>query len=95
MEKTFLTGVAAWVFPGGGYFVQKRWIRGAVVGHDELFGESVIELWHTVPYDDRMTVCFGVPGLHSFLEESQEGGYWRERYVHCRRQVEDIVSSGN
>ncbi|REJ78483.1 MAG: hypothetical protein DWQ47_03250 [Acidobacteria bacterium] len=31
MENTFLTGVAAWVIPGGGYFVQKRWIRGAVV----------------------------------------------------------------
>ena len=32
MDNTFITAVAGWVFPGGGYFVQKRWIRGAVVG---------------------------------------------------------------
>lgn len=32
MDNTFITGAAAWIFPGAGYFVQKRWVRGAVVG---------------------------------------------------------------
>lgn len=32
MDKTFMIGAAGWVFPGAGYFVQKRWVRGAVVG---------------------------------------------------------------
>lgn len=27
-----MIGAAGWVFPGAGYFVQKRWVRGAVVG---------------------------------------------------------------
>lgn len=32
MDKTFMIGAAGWVFPGAGYFVQKRWVRGAIVG---------------------------------------------------------------
>jgi len=32
MDNTFITGAAAWIFPGAGYFIQKRWVRGAVVG---------------------------------------------------------------
>ncbi len=32
MNNAFIAGAAAWLFPGAGYFVQKRWIRGAVVG---------------------------------------------------------------
>lgn len=32
MDNTILTAVAGWIFPGAGYFVQKRWVRGAVVG---------------------------------------------------------------
>lgn len=32
MDKTILTAIAGWAFPGAGYFVQGRWVRGSVVG---------------------------------------------------------------
>jgi hypothetical protein len=32
MDNKFLVGVAAWFFPGAGYFMQKRWARGAIAG---------------------------------------------------------------
>lgn len=32
MDNPYLIGIIAWLFPGGGYLVQKRWKRGIVIG---------------------------------------------------------------
>jgi hypothetical protein len=31
MDNTFIIGLIAWVFPGGGHLVQKRWKRGIIL----------------------------------------------------------------
>lgn len=32
MDNPYLIGIIAWLFPGGGYLVQKRWKRGIIIG---------------------------------------------------------------
>lgn len=31
-KRAWLIGVAAWAFPGAGHLIQKRWLRGALLG---------------------------------------------------------------
>jgi hypothetical protein len=31
MDNTFLIGLIAWIFPGGGHLLQKRYYRGAII----------------------------------------------------------------
>lgn len=31
MDNTFLVGLIAWVLPGGGHLLQKRWKRGVII----------------------------------------------------------------
>jgi len=31
MDNTFIIGLIAWVFPGGGHLIQKRWKRGLII----------------------------------------------------------------
>lgn len=31
-KNPWLVGVAAWVFPGAGHFLQGRWVRGLIIG---------------------------------------------------------------
>lgn len=31
MEKSILIGVISWILPGAGYFIQQRYVRGALV----------------------------------------------------------------
>mmetsp|Transcript_23026 Transcript_23026/g.49842 ORF Transcript_23026/g.49842 Transcript_23026/m.49842 type:complete len:514 (-) Transcript_23026:67-1608(-) len=41
-----------------------------------------------LPYEDRLTTWFGVPDLHSLLEEEHDEEYWRERYREARHAGE-------
>lgn len=31
MDNLFLIGIAAWIFPGAGHFLQGRWTRGIII----------------------------------------------------------------
>ena len=32
MDNKYIIGIAAWFFPGAGYFIQKKWVQGAIAG---------------------------------------------------------------